>query len=131
MICRGLDMARGKAQNKRLLTHVWNYLSDNGPQTSQDISDWYNMKVRESIGANHGCDCRSLSAVLSSSMLFGTVGTRICTTTTGNKGKYSVYEARPLNDVVDRAIKSRKPVHKFPQFVRKAIQERLDNEELQ
>ena len=117
-------MARGKAQNKRLLTHVWNYLSDNGPQTSQDISDWYNMKVRESIGANHGCDCRSLSAVLSSSMLFGTVGTRICTTTTGNKG-------RPLNAVVDRAIKSRKPVHKFPQFVRKAIQERLDNEELQ
>ena len=65
--------------------------------------------------------------MLSSSILFGTVGTRICNTGAGNKGKYNVYEARPLNDIVDRALKSRRPIHKFPQFVRKAIQERIDD----
>lgn len=120
-------MARGKAQNKRMVTHVWHYLCDNGPKTSQDIADWYNLKVRESIGANHGCNCRSMSAVLSSSILFGTVGTRTCTTNGGHSGRYNVYEARPLDDIVDRALKSRKPINKFPQFVREAIQERIDS----
>ena len=41
-------------------------------------------------------------------------------------GLVAVWDARPLDDVVDRAIASKRHIKKYPMFLQKAIQERLE-----
>jgi len=100
-----------RAQNKRLQHLVYDYLTVKSPLTSHQITDWYNHErrntSRHSQGAGHGTSVRDLSAILSKCLLFEN-------TTEG-------WVARPIVEVVRRAVASKRPVKKFPAFLQKEI----------
>tara|TARA_R100001463_G_scaffold15986_10_gene41541 strand:- start:18561 stop:18944 length:384 start_codon:yes stop_codon:yes gene_type:complete len=114
---RGQGMG-GRGQTKRLQSKVYEYLQENGPMTSTGICDWYNSDCYSNrFGYNYGTTPVSLGCVLRASVLFEKIG---------EEKKLGVWDARPLDDAVSRAIASRKPIKKFPMFLQEKIKERLD-----
>jgi len=119
------DRYTKRGANKRLQTSVYEYLQEEGQKTANEIAHWYNA-VRKNAdqyyarGRNQGTSARQVSNVMAKSLLFEKVGQTMF------NGLVAVWDARPLDDVVDRAIASKKPVKKYPMFLQKAIQERLE-----
>jgi|TARA_Y100001937_G_scaffold34766_1_gene49656 hypothetical protein len=108
----------GRGQTKRLQSKVYKYLQEQGPMTSIELCDWYNSECySDRFGYNYGTTPVSLGCILRASVLFEKIGER---------GKLGVWDARPLDVAVSRAIASRKPIKKFPMFLQEKIKERLD-----
>ena len=122
---------RTGAQNKRFLTDVYNYMTDNGNKTAVEISEWYNtrelvynsklfadgsrQRTRHTTAKNTLSSIK-VAGILSSSILFEKVDT-----TTQKYGAYSgqvgVWNIRSIEDILSRAVKSRKAPERFPKFI--------------
>jgi len=115
-----------RAQHKRMQYRLYHHLLESGPMTSRQLLEWYNHKrpqlsPKHTKGAQHGSSMKAVSNVLRSSILFDAT----FETLEGAK----VWSARPLSDVVERAILSKKKINKFPHFLQLAIKEKLSEEE--
>lgn len=113
-----------RAQHKRMQYRLYHHLLESGPMTSRQLLEWYNhdkpqLSRSNSKGAQHGSTIRGLSSVLRSSILFEVVQI-------GSES--NIWGARPLGDVVERAIASKRQIKKFPHFLQKAITEKLQEE---
>jgi PHP family Zn ribbon phosphoesterase len=130
-----------RPQTKRLKTRVYKYLEKEGEKTYAEITAWYNNTPHggkyHSRGAQYGTTGYAVSNVLSKSILFEECGDTTRTMVT-NKNEMSnnvwktkgikLYRVRPMADIVARAIKSRRPIGKFPLFVQKEIRRVLDED---
>jgi len=100
-------------------------LIEHGEKTANEIANWYNA-VREThdeyyvLCKNYGTNARQVSNIMAKSLLFEKVGQTMF------NGLVAVWDARPLDDVVERAIASKRHIKKYPMFLQKAIQERLE-----
>jgi hypothetical protein len=93
--------------------------------TSRQLLEWYNherpqLSRTNSKGAQHGSTMQGISSVLRCSILFDAP----FETLEGAK----IWGARPLSDVVEKAIASKRQLKKFPHFLQKAITEKLQEE---
>ncbi len=118
--------ARG--QTKRIQQRIWKHMVEVGkPMTSPDIYHWYmeefdrnNPSRKYARGANHGLlSINSLANIMKSSILFEKVG-RTKGAFNGKQG-HIIFEARPIDVVIEKALASRKPIHKFPMFLEKEL----------
>ncbi len=125
--------ARG--QTKRIQQRIWNHMIEVGePMSSSDIYHWYKREFARSNpdraharGANHGLlSINSLANIMKSSILFEKVG-RTKGVFNGKQG-HVVFEARPLDILVERALASRKPIHRFPMFLEKELRRVVDED---
>lgn len=114
-----------RAQHKRMQYRLYHHLIESGPMTSRQLLEWYNhdrpqLSRSNSKGAQHGSTIQGVSSVLRSSILFEPY----FETLNGAK----IWGARPLSDVVERAIASKRQLKKFPHFLQIAITEKLQGE---
>jgi hypothetical protein len=114
-----------RGANKRIQTKVYEYLQEEGEKTASEIAHWYNAVLESdnkyyARGRNQGTNARQVSNVMAKSLLFEKVGQTMF------NGLVAVWDARPLDDVVERAIASKRHIKKYPMFLQKAIQERLE-----
>jgi hypothetical protein len=85
-----------------------------------DEFDRNNPNRKYARGANHGLlSINSLANIMKSSILFEKVG-RTKGAFNGKQG-HIIFEARPIDVVIERALASRKPIHKFPMFLEKEL----------
>jgi len=119
-----------RPQNKRMQHFVYDYLLLNGPQSAKTIMTWYNhdreQRSNHSKGAQHGTSIHILSGVLSHSLLFEIVERAPIEDSHG----YITWGARPLDEVVVRAIASKRPIKKYPMFLRHAMKEKMEGSEI-
>lgn len=125
---------RTGALNKRFQSDVYTYLLENGEKTSQEITEWWNTrdlkyhvknKRTKNTTVKNTVTCIRAAGVLSRSILFEKVRTQnhrydLGTNTT------SVWDVRPFEDCITRAIKSRKEPSRFPMFVAEELRRRLE-----
>lgn len=116
-----------RAQHKRMQYRLYHHLIESGPMTSRELLEWYNhdrpqLSRSNSKGAQHGSTIQGVSSVLRSSILFEVVSVST------HQRVLSVWGARPLSDVVERAIASKRQLKKFPHFLQLAIKEKLQEE---
>tara|TARA_R100000742_G_C4279596_1_gene104662 strand:- start:7627 stop:7971 length:345 start_codon:yes stop_codon:yes gene_type:complete len=112
-------MARG--QTKRVQATVYHYLAEqNEAKHSNELADWYNSyrhpNPTHTKGQNHGTTAMRLGGIMAASLLFENVGF---------VNGYAYWEARPIDVVVERAIKSKTNPKKYPKFLRELIEERM------
>lgn len=130
-----------RAQHKRMQYRLYHHLLESGPMTSRQLLEWYNhdrpqLSRSNSKGAQHGSTIRGVSSVLRSSILFEvvSVSTHHISYSEAHQDRahrkrvVSVWGARPLDMVVERAIASKRQLKKFPHFLQKAITEKLQEE---
>ena len=111
-----------RPQHKRMQYRLYHHLLESGPMTSRQLLEWYNherpqLSPTHSRGAQHGSTTNGVSSVLRSSILFEKVGKE--------DERHAIWGARPLGDVVEKAIASRRQIKKFPHFLQVAIKEKL------
>lgn len=104
---------------------LYHHLLERGPMTTRQLLEWYNherpqLSPTHAKGAQHGSTMQGVSGVLRSSILFDAT----FETLEGAK----IWSARPLSDVVERAILSKRKIKKFPHFLQLAIKEKLQEE---
>ena len=125
--------ARG--QTKRIQQRIWKHMIEVGkPMSSSDIYHWYmtefdrsNPDRKYARGANHGLlSINSLANIMKSSILFEKIG-RTKGVFDGKQG-HVVFEARPLDVVIKRALASRKPINRFPMFLEKELRRVVDED---
>lgn len=112
-------MARG--QTKRLQATIYHYLVEQDePMNTVQLTEYYNTYKHKNPthtkGQNHGTTARRLGGVMAASLLFENVFTQ---------GGYNYWEARPIEVIIERAIKSRTNPKKYPLFLRLLIEERM------
>ena len=133
----------GRGQTKRLQHRMYTYLQEKGGLIAYELKEWYNNTE------NYGSTSESLSQVLRTSILFE-AGEQVRwppendsprpalgegTTPQQNydvrKARYwtTLWYARPMDEIVAKAIKSRKPLKKFPHFLQLEITRALEGEE--
>jgi len=115
-----------RPQNKRMQHLAYDYLVLNGPMSAKAIMNWYNhdreQRSTHSKGAQHGTSIRIISGVLSRSLLFEVVKPAEKKDPYG----YITWGARPLDEVVEKAIASKRPIEKYPLFLRNAMKEKIN-----
>tara|TARA_R100000008_G_C3581771_1_gene169034 strand:- start:1211 stop:1687 length:477 start_codon:yes stop_codon:yes gene_type:complete len=144
----GRDMPR--AQNKRMQHRLYLRLVEKGPQSTQDLLSWYNHErpqmSKHTKGAQHGASVHELGGCLSSCILFEKMGTVprakveafiAQSQEPNNQGKFfetfskrtayeiAVWKARPMDEAVERAIASKRPIKKYPHFLQKEINKKI------
>ena len=132
----------GRGQTKRLQHRMYEYLLEKGAMTAYELKQWYNNTEA------YGSTSESLSQVLRCSILFE-AGEQVRwppendkprpkNTGVGEHNNYdlrkqrywtTLWHARPMDEVVAKAIKSRKPLKKFPHFLQLEITKALEEEE--
>lgn len=138
----GVKKDMGRPQTKRLKHRMYRHLQKEGPKTAFELKEWYNNTE------NYGSTSESLSQVLRTSILFE-AGEQIRWppqndqprpkgTGVGELKNYGVrtqrywttlWHPRPMDEVVAKAIKSKKPIKKFPHFLQLEIKKTLEGEE--
>jgi len=117
-----------RSQNKRLQHFAYDHLIRHGPMSAKALMTWFNhdrqQRSAHSKGAQHGTTIYILSGVLSRSLLFEVVKPA------EKKDAYGfiTWGARPLDEVVKRAIASKRPIKKYPLFLRNAMKEKINGD---
>lgn len=113
-----------RPQNKRRQQRIYEYLQENGECTAEEVAYWYSKdreaKTKAVRGYNYGVTTREIAGIMAKCILFERSKVPMRNT------NCHTWSARPLNDVVDKAIKSNSPLKKYPMFLQTAIKERLD-----
>lgn len=134
-----------RPQHKRMKERVYRYLEkQNKPLTAHEIISWYMDEYAAGTTAKNRTQVRSgmqnsvptpadLSNIMRRSLLFECVGKerkdgRVEEYKHRGQGGHNLWIARPLDVVVQRAIASRRPIEKYPAFLRKEIRRVLDAE---
>jgi len=124
-------------QNKRFQSDVYKYLTDKGESTAVEITDWYNnrdlkynlrSKRVKHTGAKNTLSSGRAAGILSTSILFEKVGSTRQVYLANKSAVVALWNIRPMNDILDRAIKSRKAPERFPKFIADEIRKRLQDE---
>jgi len=110
---------------------MYKHLRERGESmTYYELTEWYNntdhrMLKDKAGGAQHGTTGYVVSNILAKSMLFEEDGYKEeARGISWSSRKYKLYKARPIDEVVERAIASRRPLKRFPKFVRQEIERR-------
>lgn len=119
-------MGSGRAgQTKRLQQTVYRIIQDEGPATADALARRFNARPyhtnKQIRGQNHGTNSRRLAAVMATSVLFRPVGLVYIPTI----GQVNLWGAVPLEEAAAKAIASKRPIHKYPLMLRKAMKEMI------
>ena len=135
-----------RPQYNRMQERVYRYLrGQDKPKTAHEIVWWYKEKYAAGTKGSDGYYTRSgmanspptpnaLSNVMRRSLLFECVGKekrngKVVDYERTDTNSVNLWVARPLDVVVERAIASRRPIEKYPAFLRKEIRRVLDAED--
>lgn len=120
---------RSGALNKRFQTEVYKYVSEHGQKNTREITDWYNDRMnKKGMKAKDTISCIRAAAVLNRSILFEKMGNIPHRYTSANN-IISVWDVRPIETAVEKVLLSKKQLHRFPKFLRDAVQERMNDDE--
>jgi len=135
-----------RPQYSRMQERVYHYLREQDkPKTAHEIVWWYKEQYAAGTKGSDGYYTRSgmanspptpttLSNVMRRSLLFECVGKekrngKVVDYKRTDTNSVNLWVARPLDVVVERAIASRRPIEKYPAFLRKEIRRVLDAED--
>ena len=135
-----------RPQYNRMQERVYRYLrKQDEPKTAHEIVWWYMEEYAGGTKGRDGYYTRSgmanspptpnaLSNVMRRSLLFECVGKEKKNGKTvdydrTDTNNINLWVARPLDVVVERAIASKRPIEKYPAFLRKEIRRVLDAED--
>ena len=135
-----------RPQYNRMQERVYRYLrKQDEPKTAHEIVWWYMEEYAAGTKGPDGYSTRSgmanspptptaLSNVMRRSLLFECVGKekrngKVVDYERTDTNSVNLWVARPLDVVVERAIASKRPVKKYPAFLRKEIRRVLDAED--
>jgi len=112
-----------------LQTRIYDWLSDGKVATAHEIIDWYKSAfkggyttdgkkpyVRAKVGAGNLPSASTLGNIMRRSILFE------CVSNDKDTNRHRVWAARPLEEVVNKAIRAKSPLAKYPSFLREAIE---------
>jgi len=108
----------GRGTNRRVLSAAYFYLERYGNKTTTQIHEYLIRKEQRNTPNKN-----RLGQILSRSPLFDKVGMVNQNTVAGNNGLICLWEARPLKDIVERALVTKIRTDKLPVYFRKAINE--------
>ena len=119
-------MGSGRAgQTKRLQQTVYRLIQEEGPATADALARRYNDRPYHTgtttRGMNHGTNARRLAGVMATSVLFQQVDVVNIPRT----GEVAIWGVVPLKEAAAKAIASKRPIHKYPLFLRKAMKEMI------
>jgi|14BtaG_2_1085337.scaffolds.fasta_scaffold274008_1 hypothetical protein len=123
-------MSRGR--HRLLQTRIYDWLSGGKEATAIQIIDWYKTAfkggyttdgkkpyVRAKVGAGNLPNASTLGNIMRRSILFE------CVSNDKDTNKHRVWAARPIEEVVNKAILAKSPLTKYPSFLREAIEKEL------
>ena len=111
-----------------LQTRIYDWLSEGRIATATEIIDWYKSAfkggytngkkpyVRAARGSGNIPNASTLGNIMRRSILFE------CVENDKHSRKHRVWAARPLEEVVEKAILANSPLSKYPSFLREAIE---------
>ncbi len=135
-----------RPQTKRLAERVYRYLEkQNEPKTTFEIIWWYMDEYAVGTTAPSGKSVRgsgmgssvptpaALGMVMRRSVMFDCVGKRlkngrVIAYTPEIKNGHTLWVTRPLEEAAQRAIKSRRPIKKYPAMLQREMRRILDAE---